>query len=120
MTQRAPAGGGRVYFLTDGEPRIWRDVISELLIVCGVADEAELNAVRQMPLAEAWRMAEEMEARATAAVPPLLNRGMLATIGMEVTVDDSLARQEIGYTNIISFEDGMAEYRAATAGVTAD
>lgn len=93
---------GAIYFLTDGEPVEFRSFMTELLGAYG-ADPGDRN----VPL---WL------ARAIAGLTgwmkqPPISRTALAVIGQEVTVVDTKARRELGYTGHVSREQGLAEIR---------
>ena len=51
---------------------------------------------------------------------PLLNRGVLSCLAVDVTLNDAKARREIGYKNVITMEEGYEELRQAyvAQGVT--
>lgn len=98
-----------IYFLTDGEPVEFRDFITRLLDAGGVSTEQ----VGSLPLFLVWGAAAVMEWWASVSKnPPLINRAILATMGVEVTVCDARARSELGYTNVISIEDGLSAIAA--------
>ena len=42
---------------------------------------------------------------------PIVDRQQLVLTSQEMTVSDSLARKEIGYTNVITFEDGIKDLK---------
>jgi nucleoside-diphosphate-sugar epimerase len=103
--------GGRAYFLSDGEPVEFRGFVSELLETQGV-DPPD----RSMPRWLASAVASAAE-RACRILPgdrePPLTRATLALIGREVTVDDSRAREELGYRAHVSRPEGIADLRRA-------
>jgi nucleoside-diphosphate-sugar epimerase len=95
---------GAAYFLTDGAPVEFRAFVGDLLRAAG-ADPGE----REVPR---WG------ARVLAAVTawqrePRVTRTALALMSHEVTVDDGLARRELGYVGRTSIADGLAGLRAA-------
>lgn len=99
--------GGEIYFLTDGDSVIFRDFLTELAATQGVVAPA-----REMPLWLARGLAASGEfAWRNFGLPgrPLLTRTMINLVFMEVTVNDSKARRELGYTGAVSRAQGLAE-----------
>jgi nucleoside-diphosphate-sugar epimerase len=45
-------------------------------------------------------------------IKPLISRQVLATIGSEVTLDTTKAREQLGYRPVITREQGMSEPKA--------
>lgn len=111
---------GRVYFVTDGAPVEFREFLTALLRTQGVDP-----GTRSLPRAVAWPLAWATEhawsVLRLGGAPPI-DRGALATVGQEVTVDDSRARRELGYVGAVSREAGLAALEttgvAAGAGLT--
>ena len=104
---------GAVYFITDGEPVVFRDFITELLETQGL-DVPN----RSVPAALAGTMARGSEAVwrlfRLKGTPPLTRLAYWLS-AQECTIDISRAREELGYEPVRSREDGMAELRAAAA-----
>jgi nucleoside-diphosphate-sugar epimerase len=114
---RAAAGRGRsgeVYFLTDGEPVVFREFWTALLRTQGVTPPTG-TLPRGLAMAAGgatealWRLLRRP------GEPPL-DRMRVALLADECTVDDSRARRELGYTPAVTVADGLAELRAAGAG----
>jgi nucleoside-diphosphate-sugar epimerase len=110
---------GEIYFVTDGRPVAFRAFVTEMLGTQGVTPGG-----RSLPRRVAWRMASVVEAIwrtfGFRAAPPI-TRMVVKMMGEEVTIDDSKARRELGYTGRVSFEEGIREMRgprspAAPAG----
>lgn len=106
------AQGGHSYFVTDGRDRTLREVVGSLLATRQV-DAGDRSA----PLAVAWTMATVLETIwrgfGLKGEPPL-TRQMLRMIGYDFTLSDRRARDEFGYTPIVTWEDGLAAmHRAA-------
>jgi nucleoside-diphosphate-sugar epimerase len=99
---------GEVYFLTDGEPVESRDFICRMLATQG-AEPRVLTL--PMPVARGLALLGNATARLPGPQVPL-DRQILALIGHEMTVSDAKARREIGYENVISIEEGLAELTA--------
>ena len=104
-------GAGQVYFLTDGEPVLFRDFIGKLIRSQGV-EPGERSApmwVADMLAASgeaAWRMLK------LHGEPPL-TRTAVNLFFREVTVNDTKARRELGYQPVISVAEGLAELQRA-------
>jgi nucleoside-diphosphate-sugar epimerase len=102
----ARAPGGRAYFVTDGEDRSLRDVMTTLLASRGVT----VNA-RDVPVATAWRLATIMESAwrvlRLKGQPPL-TRQMLRMVGYDFTISDKRALTELGYAPVVTWREGVA------------
>jgi nucleoside-diphosphate-sugar epimerase len=106
--ERGTPGG--VYFVTDGDPVVFRAFVGELIRTQGVEPPT-----RSVPLAVAkavaaagegaWRLLNRKGS------PPLTRFAVWAS-GLECTINDSLAREELGYREVTTREQGLAELRA--------
>jgi len=97
--------GGEAYFVTDGDRRSMRTSFSAIFKAHGL-DAGN----REVPLGVASFMAKSFDViwritglKSRPPVPPLALRLM----GREFSVSDAKARQELGYKNVISFEEGI-------------
>jgi len=101
---------GEAYFVTDGEPVVFREFVTDLLRTQDVEPPSRsLPAWTAAPLARvseaAWRL---LPLKGT---PPMTTfRSWLLT--QECTIDTSKARTELGYEPIVSHEQGLAELAA--------
>ena len=111
---RGRAGG--VYFVTDGEPVVFREFVTELLGTQGVAP-----GDRSVPAPVARVMASGAEglwrAFRLGGSPPLTRLAYWLS-AQECTIDISRARAELGYEPVRSIPEGMDELRSAS-GATA-
>ena len=103
--------GGEAYFVTDGEPVVFREFISALLQTQGVdAPGRSIPAWVAGPFAAAcegvWRAAR------LSGQPPL-TRFTYWVSSQECTIDISKARRELGYRPVKGRAEGLAELRAA-------
>jgi nucleoside-diphosphate-sugar epimerase len=101
---------GGVYFVSDGEPVVFRDFITELVGTQGVeVPDRNMPA----PLARAGAVASERIWR-TFRLPgtPPITRLAVWLAALETTVDISRARAELGYEPVRTIEDGMSELRS--------
>ena len=104
-------GAGEVYFISDGEPVEFRDFITRLLNTQGVV----------VPPKEVPRWLVKIVARSSDLIAKL-SAGRLsgpmswqeyATLGVEVTLNIDKARNELGYTPVMTVAEGLAELEAA-------
>jgi nucleoside-diphosphate-sugar epimerase len=105
---KAPAGG--VYFVTDGEPAVFREFLTELLATQGVTvpDKSVPAGVAGVAAAASeriWRLLKRPG-------PPPLTRFAVWVSSQECTIDISRAERELGYRPVISREAGLAELRS--------
>jgi len=102
---------GNAYFVTDGEPVVFRDFITELMGTAGVEmpDRSAPIAIAK-PLAGA---AEGIWSVLRKESSPPLTRLAVWLSALECTIDTTKARTELGYEPVKSIEEGMAELRAA-------
>ncbi len=108
---RAPAGG--VYFVTDGEPVVFRDFMTAWVGTQGV--EIPDKSVPPAVANAAARVAETLWRRLKRPGNPPLTRFQVWVSSQECTIDISRAESELGYRPVMSREDGLAEL-AAPAG----
>jgi nucleoside-diphosphate-sugar epimerase len=108
--ERGKPGG--VYFVTDGEPVVFREFVSELIRTRGVEPPTRslpLPVARAAAAASesAWKLLRRKDR-------PPLTRFTVWVSALECTLDDSLAREELGYREVKTREQGLAELRDAT------
>jgi nucleoside-diphosphate-sugar epimerase len=104
---------GQAYFVTDGEPVVFREFVSAMLRTQGVEPpEREMPGAIAGPLAAtaetAWRLLP------LPGQPPL-TRFTAWVLTQECTIDISKARRELGYAPVVSREQGLEELREASA-----
>jgi nucleoside-diphosphate-sugar epimerase len=105
---RGRAGG--VYFVTDGEPVVFRDFVTRLLRARGVEppDKDVPPAIARAlaaGLERAWRVTRRSS-------PPPLTRFAVWVASLECTIDISRARDELGYEPVTTIEAGIAALAA--------
>jgi nucleoside-diphosphate-sugar epimerase len=104
---------GEPYFVTDGEPVVLREFVTELLATQGVTPPD-----RTVPRWIAGPVAIGSEA-AWRFLPlpgaPPLNRFSYWILTQECTIDIAKARRELGYEPVLSREEGLAELRATAS-----
>ena len=103
----AHSPGGQAYFLSDGDVVNFREWITALLKTAGVKP-GRLS----IPRWAAWYLAELIEIIWTISrrksTPPI-TRTMVRLIGQELTFSDRKAREELGYSPIVTRDMGLAE-----------
>jgi nucleoside-diphosphate-sugar epimerase len=109
--ERGQPGG--VYFVTDGEPVVFREFITELLGTQGVSP-----GKRNMPAPVAHALAAGAEGAwrtfRLGGTPPVTRLAYWLS-AQECTIDISRARSELGYEPARSIPEGMEELRVAHA-----
>ena len=102
---------GTAYFVTDGDPVVFREFVTELLGTVGVE-----MPDRNVPVAVAKPLAGAAEglwgALRRKSAPPLTRLAVWLS-ALECTIDISKARSELGYEPVKTIQEGMAELRAA-------
>lgn len=98
--------GGSAYFLTDGEPVNAREFMTAMLKARGVT--APDKSIPKWLVKAVVAVCEPLWTAFNIQSAPPANSVVLALMGQDVTIDDSLARQELGYSNVISREEGLA------------
>jgi nucleoside-diphosphate-sugar epimerase len=98
---------GAVYFVTDGEPVVFREFVSELIRTQGVEPPTRtlpLGVARGVAAVteSAWKLMRRKDR-------PPLTRFTVWVSALECTLDDSLARNEMGYREIKTREQGLRE-----------
>ena len=103
--------GGQAYFLTDGEPVVFRDFITEVLKSQNV--DAGTRTVPFGLAATLATLGDVVWGTLHLKSRPPLTRAELLLVGREVTVNDEKARQELGYEGHMTREEGLREMRMA-------
>jgi len=114
--EKGRAGG--VYFVTDGEPVVFREFITELVATQGIeAPDRNMPA----PLAGAAAAASERIWRLLRLkrTPPVTRLAVWLS-SQECTIDISRARAELGYEPVRTIADGMSELREAQPSASAN
>jgi nucleoside-diphosphate-sugar epimerase len=104
---------GEIYFLTDGPPVVFRELVTRYLATAGVTPPH-----RSVPPGAARALAAASEAVWSlfgVKKPPPMTRTTLPILGRECTVSDAKARAELGYEPVIDLDAGMEELAEAKA-----
>ncbi|MDP9141972.1 MAG: NAD-dependent epimerase/dehydratase family protein [Pseudomonadota bacterium] len=99
--------GGAAYFLTDGEPQVFREFMTRLFATRGV-EVPDKNIPRFVVKLFGTLCEFAWEYLPIPGAPPI-TRMAIALGTQDVTVIDTLARREIGYVGRVSVEAGIAE-----------
>jgi nucleoside-diphosphate-sugar epimerase len=105
---RGPAGG--VYFVTDGEPVVFRDFMTAWVGTQGV--EIPDKSVPPAVANAAARVAETLWRRLRRPGNPPLTRFQVWVSSQECTIDISRAERELGYRPVTTREEGLAALRS--------
>ena len=101
--------GGEVYFVADDGTVEFREFITELVRTRGVEPpDRSVPSWLAKPAASVLGTVWSTLGRPN---PPPLDRMTLAIVGHEVTVDDTKAREELGYEPVVTREEGLEELR---------
>jgi nucleoside-diphosphate-sugar epimerase len=105
---------GEAYFVTDGEPVRFRDMITRMLETQGVEVPSR---TLPLPLARAFaRGSEAAWSLLRRDDDPPLTRAAVWLSAMEITIDISKAREELGYEPVVSIDEGLERLRAERSG----
>lgn len=102
---------GAAYFVTDGDPIVFRDWIAMLLATQGI--DAPTRSIPR-PVASGLAAAAEAAWRLLplGGAPPLTRMTYWVT-GLECTLDDSAARADLGYVPVVTREQGLDGLRVS-------
>lgn len=108
---------GRAYFVTDGDPVVFRDFVTRLLATQGVEipDREAPAAIVRIAAATGealWRLLP------LPGAPPVTRLAYWLS-ALETTIDISRAREELGYRSVKSIDEGMAALESAGAAAAA-
>lgn len=110
----AKGRAGESYFVTDGDPVVFREFVSELLTTQGV--EPPTRSIPGWLGAGAAAGAEAVWRALPLRGEPPLTRLAYWLSAHECTIDISKAKTELGYAPVIDRERGMAELSASVTG----
>lgn len=101
---------GEAYFVTDGEPVVFREFVERLAGTQGVTipDKGVPRAVGAMAAPVSERIWRTLRLKST----PPLTRTAYWLSAQECTIRDDRAREELGYRPVVSIEEGLAEMAA--------
>jgi nucleoside-diphosphate-sugar epimerase len=108
--------GGEVYFVTDGEAWPVRRFITAWMAQHGIRLPGR-SIPRPMAMRMAGGMARIWRALRLRSAPPI-TPSMVYMLGVELSVSDRKAREQLGYAPVISIEDGLAGRAGGAAAVS--
>jgi nucleoside-diphosphate-sugar epimerase len=106
---KAPAGG--IYFVTDGDPVVFREFLTEMLGTQGV--EIPDKSVPPGVANAVARAAEGIWRGLRRRGNPPITRFAVWVSSQECTIDISRAERELGYRPVTSREEGLAGLRSS-------
>jgi nucleoside-diphosphate-sugar epimerase len=98
---------GGVYFVTDGEPVVFREFVSQMLQTQGV--EPPSGSVPAGVAGAAAAASEALWRLMRRSSPPPLTRFAVWVSSQECTIDIGRAERELGYRPIKTRDEGLAE-----------
>ena len=101
---------GAAYFVTDGEPAVFREFVTDLLATQGI-EAPERKAPKPVVRATAALCETLWRVLPLRSAPPV-TRLAYWLAALETTIDISRAREELGYEPVKTREQGLAELRA--------
>ncbi|MFN8397827.1 MAG: NAD-dependent epimerase/dehydratase family protein [Bacteroidia bacterium] len=104
------AQSGKTYFITDGETPVFKEFITKYVATQGVSipdKDVSLRVAKTM----ATMMEFVWKTFRLKGHPPLY-RGLVIAFGLEFITNDTKARKEIGYKQIVTIEQGLELMRA--------
>ena len=105
---------GAAYFVTDGDPIVFREWIGKLLATQGV--EAPDKSIPRRAAAALAAAGETAYRVLPLKGPPPLTRMTYYVTGLECTLDDSAARRDLGYAPVVTREQGLEALAAERDG----
>jgi nucleoside-diphosphate-sugar epimerase len=99
--------GGEIYFLTDGAPIEFRQMITRMLATRGLTPGE--RSIPGWAARAAGALLETLWTWLPLPGSPPLTRAAVRLVGEEVTVDDGKARRELGYSGRVSLAEGWRE-----------
>jgi nucleoside-diphosphate-sugar epimerase len=96
---------GAAYFVTDGEPVVFREFVTALLATRGVRPPG--GSIPRPVAAAAARAAEAAWRFLPLGGHPPLTRFAVWVASLECTLDDSRARADLGYAPVITRAEGL-------------
>jgi nucleoside-diphosphate-sugar epimerase len=102
---------GSAYYVTDGEPRPFKELVSDLVATVGV--DVPTKSVPQPVARMAARLMDRPARILRRRRQPPLTRWLVDIAGSSHRYDIEPARCELGYRPITSYEQGITEMREA-------
>lgn len=100
---------GETYYVIDKEHVIWRDFLTSILATQGL-EPPKKNMNRTLALALAYVIPAFWKLMRKEGPPPI-SAEMIHMQATEYTISDSKAREELGYEDIITLEEGLEDLK---------
>ncbi|WP_257670675.1 NAD-dependent epimerase/dehydratase family protein [Parapedobacter tibetensis] len=98
--------GGEAFFITDGDRRSWRKTLTEIAQAYGL-DPGEKEMPRWVAVIMARIFGSIWKTFRLSTIPPV-SPPLIRLMATEFSVSDQKARRELGYKNVITFEEGIS------------
>lgn len=110
LAAESKRASGQTYNITNGEPREFRAIIE--MLFRGIGKQPHYKHLNLNALYLLASMIERVYRLLHIYREPPITRYAVCTLGYSQTLDISKARQEIGYTPILSLDEGIKKYAA--------
>lgn len=99
------AQSGKAYFITDGETQVFKDFLARYVATQGVALPEKAISLRMAKILAS--LMEFIWNNFRLKGQPPLYKALINTLGLTFTLNDTRARNELGYRPIITLQHGM-------------
>jgi len=96
---------GEIYFITDGTPHVFRDFVSALLATQGLS--APSKSVPRRLIRLFAQLGDGLNRLTAGRIQSPLNMQVFATSAVEVSLDITKAKNELGYKPLVSLNRGL-------------
>lgn len=96
---------GEIYFIADGTPHVFREFVSALLATQGI--NAPAKSVPRTLIRLFAKLGDGLNRFTAGRIQSPLNMQVFATSAVEVSLDITKARNELGYEPLISLKRGL-------------
>ncbi len=97
---------GEIYFITDGTPHVFREFVSALLATQGIS--APSKSIPRTLIRRFAQLGDGLNRLTAGRIQSPLNMKVFATSAVEVSLDITKARNELGYEPLVSLNQGLA------------
>ena len=97
---------GEIYFITDGTPHVFREFVSALLATQGIS--APAKSIPRTLIRRFAQLGDGLNRLTAGRIQSPLNMQVFATSAVEVSLDITKARNELGYEPLVSLKQGLA------------
>lgn len=111
LAAESPVASGRIYNLTNGEPRRFKHVLDA--VFAGISQTPRYRAMNASAMYSLAAISEAIYRFLPLRREPLLTRYTIATLAFSQTLDISAAQRDLGYRPTITLDEGIARYAAS-------